>query len=68
MAVLMALAFEPFVQNSLHYVSRPVDDRSQVSLLGKTVKYNTVGPLMGGSRKCYYTPKSHHFHIASANT
>ncbi|OOF90313.1 hypothetical protein ASPCADRAFT_510937 [Aspergillus carbonarius ITEM 5010] len=49
MAVLMALAFEPFVQNSLHYVSRPVDDRSQVSLLGKTVKYNTVGPLMGGS-------------------
>ncbi|PWY75190.1 hypothetical protein BO94DRAFT_568556 [Aspergillus sclerotioniger CBS 115572] len=48
MTVLMALAFEPFIQNSVQYVSRSIEDRFQVSLLGKTVQYNTVGPLMGG--------------------
>ncbi|PYI08396.1 hypothetical protein BO78DRAFT_310695 [Aspergillus sclerotiicarbonarius CBS 121057] len=48
MAIILALAFEPFVQNLVHYVSRPVTDDSQTSLLGRAVTYNTVGPLMGG--------------------
>ncbi|PYI31488.1 hypothetical protein BP00DRAFT_425543 [Aspergillus indologenus CBS 114.80] len=47
--MILALAFEPFIQNMVHYVPRSIDDESQVALLGRTMMYNTVGPLIGGS-------------------
>ncbi|OJJ42091.1 hypothetical protein ASPZODRAFT_105830 [Penicilliopsis zonata CBS 506.65] len=48
LAIVLAVGFDPFVQNLVHYVPRSVVDASQSCLLGNTSMYNTVGPLMGG--------------------
>lgn len=51
LAIVLAVGFDPFLQNLVHYVSRDVVDASQPCLLGNTSMYNTIGPLMGGDRK-----------------
>ena len=46
LAIVLAVGFDPFLQNMVYYVSRDVVDASQPCLLGNTSMYNTVGPLM----------------------
>ncbi|PYH88760.1 hypothetical protein BO71DRAFT_390984 [Aspergillus ellipticus CBS 707.79] len=49
MAIIMALAFDPFVQNLIHYVPRLVKDNSQTSLIGKAVTYTPIVELFNAS-------------------
>jgi hypothetical protein len=51
LAIVLAVGFDPFLQNLVHYVSRNVVDASQPCLLGNTTMYNTVGPLIGADGK-----------------
>ncbi|KAE8153169.1 hypothetical protein BDV25DRAFT_127495 [Aspergillus avenaceus] len=43
MAMILALAFDPFAQNLIHYYQNMVVDPSQRALLTKTTSYNTTG-------------------------
>ncbi|OJJ98496.1 hypothetical protein ASPACDRAFT_1857753 [Aspergillus aculeatus ATCC 16872] len=47
LTVILAIGFDPFIQNLLHYVSSAIESPSQVSLLGATSLYNVVGPIIG---------------------
>lgn len=51
LAIILAVGFDPFLQNLVHYVSRSVVDVSQPCLLGNVSMYNSVGPLMGGDSR-----------------
>ncbi|KAL4745770.1 hypothetical protein BDW72DRAFT_186100 [Aspergillus terricola var. indicus] len=48
LAIILALGFDPFIQNLLHYVSDSIESPWQASLLGSTSRYNVVGPNIGG--------------------
>ncbi|KAE8143438.1 hypothetical protein BDV38DRAFT_277459 [Aspergillus pseudotamarii] len=48
LAMVLAIGFDPFIQNLVHYVPGSIDSPSEISLLGSTSLYNTVGPLSGG--------------------
>ncbi|KAJ5726076.1 uncharacterized protein N7483_007433 [Penicillium malachiteum] len=48
LATVLAIGFDPFIQNLVHYVPGNIDSPSETSLLSGTSIYNTVGPLMGG--------------------
>ncbi|RAH42521.1 DUF3176 domain-containing protein [Aspergillus brunneoviolaceus CBS 621.78] len=47
LTAILAIGFDPFVQNLLHYVSSAIESPSQVSLLGATSLYNVAGPIIG---------------------
>ncbi|KAF7585781.1 hypothetical protein BBP40_010134 [Aspergillus hancockii] len=49
LATILAVGFDPFVQNLVHYTPHSIEDPSEVSLLASTSFYNTVGPLLGGN-------------------
>ncbi|KAB8205106.1 hypothetical protein BDV34DRAFT_196138 [Aspergillus parasiticus] len=44
LAVILALAFDPFTQNLIHYFPNPVVDSSQRAFLANSTYYNTTGP------------------------
>lgn len=44
-AVLLALGFDPFIQNLIDYKSSLVEDSFQVSLLANSSVYDKVGQL-----------------------
>ncbi|KAJ5504971.1 hypothetical protein N7463_007845 [Penicillium fimorum] len=48
LATILAIGFDPFIQNLVHYVPGSVEDPSEVSLLGRTSVYSMIGPLIGG--------------------
>ncbi|KAJ6031575.1 hypothetical protein N7540_002307 [Penicillium herquei] len=48
LATVLAIGFDPFIQNLVHYVPGNIDSPSEISLLSSTSLYNTVGPLEGG--------------------
>ncbi|KAB8265036.1 hypothetical protein BDV32DRAFT_62518 [Aspergillus pseudonomiae] len=43
-AVILALAFDPFTQNLIHYFPNSVYDSSQRAFLANSTYYNTTGP------------------------
>ncbi|KAL4915650.1 hypothetical protein BDW62DRAFT_219218 [Aspergillus aurantiobrunneus] len=55
-AVLLAVGFEPFVQNLVHYSPGLVLDASQVSRLANATDYSSVGPLESASDNYYIEP------------
>ncbi|PKX96175.1 DUF3176 domain-containing protein [Aspergillus novofumigatus IBT 16806] len=51
LAIILALAFDPFVQNLIHYYPNLVVDPSQTAFLPNSTRYDTVGlPGRGASR------------------
>ncbi|KAF2137261.1 uncharacterized protein K452DRAFT_236197 [Aplosporella prunicola CBS 121167] len=48
-ATVLGLAFDPFIQNLVHYYDGQIQDTSQIALLTNCTTYNTRGPLMGGN-------------------
>ncbi|OGM45307.1 hypothetical protein ABOM_006429 [Aspergillus bombycis] len=44
LAVILALAFDPFTQNLIHYFPKLVYDSSQRAFLANSTYYNTTGP------------------------
>ncbi|GIK02028.1 hypothetical protein Aspvir_006071 [Aspergillus viridinutans] len=44
LAVILALGFDPFTQNLIHYYPNMVEDASQQALLANASSYDTVGP------------------------
>ncbi|OQE44784.1 hypothetical protein PENCOP_c002G08526 [Penicillium coprophilum] len=56
MAVLLAVGFEPFVQNLVQYSPDHVVDASKISRLANTTDYNGVGPLQIGPGNYYIEP------------
>ncbi|PYH81004.1 hypothetical protein BO82DRAFT_384006 [Aspergillus uvarum CBS 121591] len=46
LTVILAIGFDPFIQNLLHYVSSTIESPSQISFLGATSLYNVVGPII----------------------
>lgn len=50
LAMVLAIGFDPFIQNLVHYVPGSIESPSESALLASTSLYNTVGPLAGGNR------------------
>jgi hypothetical protein len=48
--LILAFAFEPFIQNLVHYRSIQSQDPLDVALLANTSIYKTHGPNIGSSR------------------
>ncbi|KAJ6171363.1 hypothetical protein N7470_000430 [Penicillium chermesinum] len=48
LSMVLAIGFDPFIQNLVHYVPGNIDSPSEISILGNTSLYNTAGPLTGG--------------------
>ncbi|KAE8380915.1 hypothetical protein BDV26DRAFT_302412 [Aspergillus bertholletiae] len=44
LAVILALAFDPFAQNLIHYYTNLVNDPSQTALVANTTNYTAYGP------------------------
>ena len=58
-AVILSFAFEPFVQNLVHYVSVSVEDSFHIAHLANTSIYKTVGPGFNEEyRKCVTSASS----------
>ncbi|KAL4893169.1 Mus7/MMS22 family-domain-containing protein [Aspergillus ambiguus] len=55
-AVLLAIGFEPFVQNLVHYSSDLVVDTSKISRLANATNYSGLGPLQSGAVNYYIEP------------
>ncbi|KAJ5479208.1 hypothetical protein N7530_004717 [Penicillium desertorum] len=55
-AVLLAVGFEPFVQNLVHYSPDLIVDASQISRLANTTDYSSLGPLRSGAGNYYIEP------------
>jgi hypothetical protein len=49
LAVILALGFDPFIQNLIHYYPNSVSDPTQPSYLANTSIYAATGPLIGGN-------------------
>ncbi|OOF98233.1 hypothetical protein ASPCADRAFT_404019 [Aspergillus carbonarius ITEM 5010] len=48
LAVLLALGFDPFIQNLVHYYPTDVEDASQVAFLAKNSHFYSRGPRIAG--------------------
>jgi hypothetical protein len=48
LAIILALAFDPFVQNLVHYYPNLVVDPSQTAFLANSTRYETAGLLGRG--------------------
>ena len=49
LATILAIGFDPFNQNLIHYYQHSVEDTGVPAYLASSSYYNTVGPLVGGS-------------------
>ncbi|KAL4874723.1 hypothetical protein BJY04DRAFT_233338 [Aspergillus karnatakaensis] len=47
LAVILSLAFDPFIQNLLHYVPDTIESPSQSAFLQSTSRYDVAGPVIG---------------------
>ncbi|KAL4742967.1 hypothetical protein BDV11DRAFT_216176 [Aspergillus similis] len=55
-AVVLAVGFDPFVQNLVHYSSDLVVDTSRVSRLANATYYDTLGPLQASFSSYFVEP------------
>ncbi|KAJ5951516.1 uncharacterized protein N7479_009929 [Penicillium vulpinum] len=55
-AVLLAVGFDPFIQNLVHYSPDLIVDASQVSRLANATNYSGLGPLGTASNNYYIEP------------
>ncbi|KAK6814647.1 hypothetical protein RU639_009324 [Aspergillus parasiticus] len=55
-AVVLAVGFDPFVQNLVHYSSDLVVDTSRVSRLANATYYDTLGPLQTSFSNYFVEP------------
>ncbi|GFF85998.1 hypothetical protein IFM60648_07555 [Aspergillus lentulus] len=51
LAIILALAFDPFVQNLVHYYPNLVVDPSQTAFLANSTRYDTAGLLGRGASR-----------------
>lgn len=58
-AVVLAVGFDPFVQNLVHYSSDLVVDASRVSRLANATYYDTFGPLQASFASSSPSPLSY---------
>ncbi|CAI7654037.1 unnamed protein product [Penicillium glandicola] len=49
LAVILALAFDPFTQNLIHYYPKLVADSTQTAIVPTSSDYDAVGPVTGAS-------------------
>ncbi|KAK4862079.1 hypothetical protein LT330_003217 [Penicillium expansum] len=56
LAVILALAFDPFTQNLMHYYSKLVTDVSQIATVSSSVLYNVIGLTIHSGAVWYVDP------------
>ncbi|KAF7170804.1 hypothetical protein CNMCM5623_003323 [Aspergillus felis] len=56
LAVILALGFDPFTQNLIHYYPNTVEDASQQALLANVSSYDTAGPPTAHAAEVWIDP------------
>lgn len=51
LAVILAIAFDPFVQNLIHYYPKPIVDSSGTAVVSSNSKYEAFGPPMDTGKR-----------------
>ena len=55
LATILAVAFDPFNQNLIHYYQANIEDKNQLAYLANASSYDNFGPMVGGSGRFDYT-------------
>ncbi|KAJ5769203.1 hypothetical protein N7520_003762 [Penicillium odoratum] len=56
LAVILAIAFDPFTQNLLHYYPKLTPDASQIAIVSNNSVYDVVGSQLGLDGEAYVDP------------
>lgn len=46
LAVILAIAFDPFIQNLIHYYPKLIADSSGTAIVSSNAQYDAIGPIL----------------------
>lgn len=50
LAVILAIAFDPFIQNLIHYYPKLIADSSGTAIVSSNSQYDAVGPILDSGK------------------